>query len=272
MSASRVLRDAADGVLLLTLNRPEKKNAFDDELWLALRDGLRDARESADVAAVLVTGAGGNFSAGQDLGAFRAAESGGGEAGEALRATPFSQCMDALVDFDKPLLAAATGVGVGIGATFLFHCDVVYVGESLRLRLPFVSLGLVPEAASSYLLPQAIGSQRAAELFYTAEWIDARRAVETGIAARAYPDGELLEAALAKAREIARWPVASLQATKRCLLAAHQEGIRRARALEDAGMVERAGSPENIEAIRAFLEKRPPDFAKLRQAGGGGSR
>ena len=136
------------------------------------------------------------------------------------------------------------------------------MGESVRLRLPFVSLGLVPEIASSYLLQANIGRQRAAELFYTSEWIDAARAVEVGIAARAWPDAELLEATLAKAREIAKHPVGALRATKRTLVAAHREGIRAARAAEDAGMRAQAGSPENIEAIRAFLEKREPDWER----------
>jgi len=248
------------GVLLVTLNRPRRKNAFDDPQWDGLAAALREAREDPAVAVMVVTGAGGDFSAGQDLTAF-------GRPGEPRadgKPNGYYGCMEALVGFDKPLLAAAKGVGVGIGATFLFHCDVVYVGESVRLRLPFVQLGLVPEAASSYLLPQAIGSQRAAELFYTAEWIDAVRAVEVGIAARRLPDDTLLEATLAKAREIARWPVSALQATKRTLLATRGDAVRRALAVEDVGMSEQAGSPENREAIQAFLGKREPDFRQFR--------
>jgi enoyl-CoA hydratase/carnithine racemase len=264
---SRVLRDLQDGVLLLTLNRPRRKNAFDDAQWLELRDALDEARSDPEVAVVVATGAGGDFSAGQDLSSFTAAgeRDADGAMGEAgIQAHPFQQCMDALCEFDKPLLAAATGVAVGIGATFLYHCDLVYVGHGLRLRMPFVSLGLVPEAASSYLLQATIGQQRAAELFYTAEWVDAQRAVDVGIAARAFPDDELLPAVLAKAREMARWPVSSLQATKRCLMVAHRAGIQAARAAENAGMVQQAGSPENIEAVMAFLQKREPDFRKLR--------
>jgi enoyl-CoA hydratase/carnithine racemase len=249
------------GVLLVTLNRPRRKNAFDDSLWDGFADLLREAREDPRVAVMLVTGAGGDFSAGQDLSAFGMP----GEPRTDGKPNGYYGCMDALVAFDKPLLAAAQGVGVGIGATLLFHCDVVYVGESVRLRLPFVQLGLVPEAASSYLLQQVIGSQRAAELFYTAEWIDAARAVAVGIAARAFPDAELLDAARSKAREIAKWPVSSLQATKRTLLAAHGDAVRRALEAEDAGMMEQAGSPENQEAIRAFVEKREPDFRQFRK-------
>ncbi|MGI9590871.1 MAG: enoyl-CoA hydratase-related protein [Myxococcota bacterium] len=261
MSEAPVLEELDDdGVLLLTLNRPEKKNAFDDPQWDALRDAFDRARRDERVAVVVVTGAGKDFSAGQDLTAFGKAA----EPREDGKPNGYYACMDALFAFDKPLLAAAKGVGVGIGITFLFACDVVYVGESVRLRLPFVSLGLVPEAASSYLLQTAIGRQRAAELFFSAEWIDAARAVETGIAARAYRDAELLDATLRKAREIARWPVSSLRATKQTLMAPHSKAIRYALAIEDEGMSAQAGSAANIEAITAFIEKRKPDFKKLR--------
>jgi enoyl-CoA hydratase/carnithine racemase len=256
----RVLRQMDGGVLVLTLNRARKKNAFDDPQWDALRDALREAREDDRVAVVVVTGAGGDFSAGVDLGSF----GGGGAPREDGRASGYFGLMEALVAYDKPLVAAVRGVGIGIGATFLFHCDVVYLGTSARLRLPFVSLGLVPEGASSYMLQAVIGSRRAAELFYTAEWIDAARALEVGIATRVLPDETVLETALAKATEIARHPVSALRATKRTLMRVHAAGIRAALEAEDAGMAAQAGSPENIEAVRAFLEKRAPDFAKLR--------
>ncbi|MCS5637430.1 MAG: enoyl-CoA hydratase-related protein [Myxococcota bacterium] len=245
------------GVLRLTLNRPEKKNAFNAALWNGLRGALARAREDPAVGVVVIHGAGNDFSAGQDLTEML---SGGGDG--PAQEHPFFLAMKELYAFDKPLLAAARGVGVGFGATCLFHCDIVYVGESVRLRLPFVSLGLVPEAASSYMLQAVIGYQRAAELFFTAEWIDAQRAVESGIAARVFPDDELLDATLEKAREIARWPVNSLQATKRTLRAPHQDAIWAAEKVEQAGMRAQVGSPENLEAISAFIEKRKPDFRR----------
>jgi enoyl-CoA hydratase/carnithine racemase len=261
MPEAPVLEDYDDGVLLVTLNRPQKKNAFDDPQWDGLRDALNRARGDASVAVVVLAGAGNDFSAGQDLAAF------GGAAEPRADGHPngFYGCVDAVFAFDKPLLAAVKGVAVGGGATLAIACDVVYVGESLRLRLPFVSLGLVPELASSYTLQAAIGRQRAAELFYTAEWVDSERALEIGIAARAFPDAELLPATLEKAKEIAQWPVTSLQATKRCLKVAHAAGIQAARAAEDTGMALQAGSPENREAVTAFLQKRAPDFRQFRK-------
>lgn len=253
-----ILLEVDEGVMRLTLNRPEKKNAFNTALWDGLRQALAQARQDPAVGVVVIHGAGKDFSAGQDLTEML---SGGGD--RPAEEHPFFLTMKELYAFDKPLLAAARGVGVGFGATCLFHCDIVYVGESVRLRLPFVSLGLVPEAASSYMLQAVIGYQRAAELFFSAEWIDAERAVECGIAARAFPDEELLDATLAKAREIARWPTSSLQATKRTLRAPHLDAIWAAEKIEQAGMAAQVGSPANLEAISAFMEKRQPDFRKL---------
>jgi enoyl-CoA hydratase/carnithine racemase len=163
--------------------------------------------------------------------------------------------MEALVAYDKPLLAAANGVGVGIGATLPLHCDAVHVGESARLRFPFSALGLVPEAASSLLLPQIVGPQRAAEIFFTAEWIDAPRAVELGLAARMLPDAELLDAALARAREIAARPVGSLRAIKRLLLATRSDALRQTLDRELASMAQRVGTPENLQALQDFFAK-----------------
>ena len=249
-----VLRALDDGVLTLTLNRPARKNAFSREQWAAFADALNDAREDPRVAVVLLTGAGGNFSSGTDLTEFADADA----------EHPFARCARVVCDFDKPLVGAATGIAVGGGATLLLHCDLLYVGEGLRMRFPFVSLGLVPEFASSYRLQAAIGPRRAAELLFTAEWITAARALETGIATAVLPDADLAAHALAKAREIAVWPVNALAETKRTLLAAHRAGLDAALRVEEQGMKNCVGSPENNEAITAFLEKRPPDFRRFR--------
>ncbi|MCE2391707.1 MAG: enoyl-CoA hydratase/isomerase family protein [Proteobacteria bacterium] len=250
-----------EGVLLLTLDRPERRNAFDDAQWDGLADALNEAREDPRVAVVVLTGTGGDFSSGVDLSSFGR---GRAEPRNDGHATAFHALVAAVFDFDKPLIAAVRGVAVGGGCTLAVACDLVYVGESARLRLPFANLGLVPELASSYTLQAAIGRQRAAEVMFTAEWIDAGRAVELGMAARRLPDDELLEAALAKAREIAQWPVSALRAIKQTLQAAHRAGIEAARRIEDKRMARQAGSPENLEAIRAFVEKRPPDFKQFR--------
>jgi enoyl-CoA hydratase/carnithine racemase len=251
----QLLADNRDGVLVVTLNRPEKKNAINIDMWVALMNIFRSAAEDNSVRCVLLSGAGENFCAGVDLASF--AETAPGEE------HPFEAAARAVVEFDKPVVAAAQGVAIGGGATILFHADIVYVGESLRLRLPFASLGLVPEWGSSYMLQANIGAQRAAELFYTAQWVDANKALDCGIAAAVLPDESLFQHALGKAQEIAQWPVNSLREIKRSLRAHHLPAINAAMAIEQAGMQRQAGSPENIEAITAFMEKRLPDFSKL---------
>ncbi|MBT4511032.1 MAG: enoyl-CoA hydratase [Chloroflexi bacterium] len=218
-----------DGIFTITFNRPEKKNAINNAMWLGLRDAFRQAREDDDVIVIVLTGAGEDFSAGVDFSSFEGSDS---------EPHPFDLCL-----------------------------DEVYVGESVRLRFPFASLGLVTEFAASYLIPLTLGRQNAAELLFTAEWIDARLAVETGIARRAYPDDELLARTMERARAMAQWPPFALREIKRLLKLPHTAGIEAARAAEFEGMRRLAGSPENIEAITAFMEKRKPDFKKLRKQG-----
>jgi enoyl-CoA hydratase/carnithine racemase len=247
-----VLEERDGAVHVLTLNRPRQRNAFNRQMWHELRDALHDAQDDATVRAVIVTGTDGAFSAGQDLGEMSGDEDPG-----------FGAFMDRLCVFDKPLLAAVNGVGVGIGLTLLLHCDVVYIAEGARLRPPFVALGVVPEAASSYLLPATIGWQNAAEVLLTGDWIDARRAVEIGIASRLCTPEELLPAVRAVARRIALQAPQSVRATKRLLMATRQDSIRAAREREDRAFAERIGSAENLEAVMAFFEKRAPDFSKL---------
>jgi enoyl-CoA hydratase/carnithine racemase len=249
-----ILTDNRDGVLVVTLNRPAKKNAINTQMWVGLRDTFRAAATDKDVVCVLLCGAGDNFCSGVDLASFGDMEPG--------QEHPFESAARAVAEFDKPLVAAAQGVSIGGGATVLFHADIVYVGQSLRMRLPFASLGLAPEWASSYMLQANIGAQRAAELFYTAQWIDADKALDCGIAAAVLPDADLFAHALAKAREIAQWPVNSLREIKRTLRMHHLPAIDAAIIAEQAAMQRQAGSPENIEAITAFMEKRAPNFRK----------
>ena len=248
-----ILQECRDGILLLTLNRPEKKNALNNAMWRELQAAFEAAAADPAVSVLVLTGAGKDFCAGVDLADFANAD------GD----HPYAACARVVAAFDKPMIGAARGIAIGGGATILFHADIVYVGESLRMRLPFVNLGLVPEFASSYTLQANIGARRAAELMYTAEWIDAQRALETGIATRILADDQLQGVAMEKAAEIAQWPVTALQETKRCLKATQQAGIQTAFEVEEAGMSKQAGSPENIEAVMAFIEKRKPDFSKL---------
>ena len=253
--SNTVLKELNDGVLLLTLNRPDKKNSFNVEQWTAFAAELDAARVNDDITVVVITGAGTDFSAGQDL----------RDAGIPGALLSYRITERAVADFDKPLVGAAKGVAVGGGATILFHSDILYVGESLRMRLPFNSLGMAPEFASSYMLQQLIGPKKAAELLFTTEWIDADKALDSGIATRKFKDDELLQNAMAKAAEIAQLPLSSLLETKRCLKLAHKAGIEAALKIEMEAMDRLAGGPASMEAMMAFMEKRKPNFRNLKK-------
>jgi enoyl-CoA hydratase/carnithine racemase len=257
MGLETLIVEENEGALLIRLNRPEQRNAFNNRMYDELRDTLGEAQGRRAVRAVVVTGSGKAFSAGQDLAEMASPPAADGAP------HGFGPFMDRVCGFDKPLLAAVNGVGVGIGLTLLLHCDLVFIAEGARLRAPFVPLGVVPEAASSHLLPLLVGFRKAIEVFYSADWIDARRAVELEIANRLCKPEELLPTALEAARLLAHQPPEALRHTKRLLLATREEAVRAARRREDEAFAARIGSPENAEAVRAFFEKRAPDFSKL---------
>jgi enoyl-CoA hydratase/carnithine racemase len=257
-----VLRiDDRGRVRLLTLDRPDQLNAFDDALYDALRDALADASNDDDVAVVVLTGAGKAFTAGQDLAELtdppRYDTAGDNPANHGFR-----PMIKVAATFPKPLVAAVNGLGVGIGCTILAHCDIVLVADTARLRAPFVSLGVVPEAASSRLFPERMGWQAAAELLYTAQWLDADAAVDTGIARRKVAHERLLVEALDLAHRIAAMPITSLVETKKLLLDARGD-LTPLLDREFDQFLSMVGGPANAEAIAAFREKRDPDFSKL---------
>jgi enoyl-CoA hydratase/carnithine racemase len=255
MPRTTVIEELSAGVQVLTLNRPARKNAFNHQMWCDVRDALADAQDSDAVRVVVITGAGDAFTAGQDL-----SEMAGGTL---AHEHGFRSCLDRVCAFDKPLIAAVNGIGVGIGFTLLLHCDYVYIARGARLRAPFVTLGVVPEAGSSYLLPALIGHRQAVDVLFESDFIPAERAVELGIATHLSAPADLVPAALDRARHLARKPLGSLRSTKRLLLAARQDQVAAAREREDAAFLRRVGSPENVEAVTAFFEKRSPDFSHV---------
>jgi enoyl-CoA hydratase/carnithine racemase len=256
MPRTTLIEERTGGVLVVTLDRPEKKNAFDAAMWRDFRDALAEAQDDDAVRTVVVTGAGDAFSAGQDLGAMMGA-------GDATAGDGFATFMDRLCLFDKPLLAAVNGVGVGIGMTLLLHCEYVYIARGARLRAPFVTLGVVPEAGSSYLLPTLLGWRNAIDVLFESDFIPAERAVALGLATRLCEPEALLPETLAHAHRLAAKPLGSLRWTKRLLLATRHDQIAAARRREDEAFVARVGSPENLEAVSAFFAKRPPDFTNV---------
>jgi len=260
---SDLLVEDHDGVRVLTLNRPDALNAFNTHLYDRCAAAFHEASARDDIACVVLTGTGRAFSAGQDLGEMAGIDP--GAAGGADDPGPgFPRFIDTVAAFEKPLLAAVNGLGVGIGLTVLLHCDVVLMAAGARLRAPFVPLGVVPEAAGSLLMPLVMGGQPAAVALYTGDWISADDAVACGLALRVVEPDALLRETLDLADRIARMPVSSLVETKRLVIAGRIDAIRAARTREDTVFARIVGAPANVEALTAFLEKREPDFRQLR--------
>jgi enoyl-CoA hydratase/carnithine racemase len=252
---SEVVVSRAGGVLEARIDRAAKKNALTFAMYTALTEALQQAHADPSVRAALITASGETFCAGNDIADFLKPR-------EDFGAAPPSRYIEALVAFDKPLVAAVQGPAVGIGATMLLHCDLVYVSPTARLRMPFVSLGLVPEAGSSLLLPRRVGDVVAAEMLLLGAWIDAERARELRLVNAIVPSSELAPFARARAEELAASPPGALRMT-RALLRGDSEALRARIQKEAAAFAESLRSPEAKEAFNAFLERRPPDFTKL---------
>ena len=251
-----LLVDFDAGVLTITFNRPAKKNAFSVAMYAGMGRAFAQARERGDVRVILLRGSEGTFTAGNDLMDFMKNPPAGPE-------SSVSQFLAHLAGCEKPIVAAVQGVAIGIGVTMLLHCDIVIAGDSARLRMPFVNLGLCPEAASSYLLPRMMGHQRAAELLFLGEEFSASHAREYGLINHVLPD----DAVLAHAREIANTlatkPPAALRASKALLRRPYRTQIYEAFAAEYEAFAKGLTSPEAAEAFQAFFAKRPPDFSKF---------
>ncbi|MBV8928723.1 MAG: enoyl-CoA hydratase/isomerase family protein [Mycobacteriaceae bacterium] len=236
-------------VRTLTLDRPEALNAFNEALYDATARALLEAADDADVAVVLITGAGRAFSAGQDLTEMQARitdpDFAPGEHG-------FVGLISALSSFPKPLICAVNGVGLGIGATILGYADLAFMSSTARLKCPFTSLGVAPEAASSYLLPQLIGRQNAAWLLMSSEWVDAAEALRMGLVWKVCEPADLLPQARRHAEVLASRPIPSLVAVKRSIAAPALPEIDAALARENGYFAELMGAAVNAAALAEF--------------------
>jgi enoyl-CoA hydratase/carnithine racemase len=254
--SEHVKSEVADGVMTLTFQRPEKKNALSGAMYDALSNAVRQAEIDASVRVVLFQGEGDSFTAGNDLADFarRAGD-------ETSVESPAHRFIETISKASKPLVAAVQGNAVGIGTTMLLHCDLVYLADNARLITPFVNLALVPEAASSWLLPSRIGHARAYAMFALGEPMEAAAALACGLANAVVPEGELRKKARDAAVALSKRPGGSLSQTKR-LMRDHQR-IAAQIAEETQLFKERLKTAEAREAFAAFAERRPPNFAKL---------
>lgn len=246
----------ADGLCTLRFNRPARRNAITAAMYAALADALEVAAGDGAVRAVLITGNEAAFTAGNDLGDFLERPPEGDDA-------PVFRFLRAIAGFPKPVVASVCGPAVGIGTTLLLHCDLVYAGENASLSLPFVNLGLCPEAASSLLLPAIAGHTRAAEKLLLGEPFGAEEARELGIVNRVLPSTEVEAFARAQAAKLAAKPLSSLVATKALMRQPSAMEVRDAMLREGEVFGRMLREPAAREAFSAFMEKRKPDFSRI---------
>jgi enoyl-CoA hydratase/carnithine racemase len=242
-------------VLLIRIHRPEKKNALTRAMYSSLAEAIENAETNPAIRAITITGIHDVFTSGNDLNDFLEARSTGIE-------NPVMRFLAAIANARKPLIAGVNGLAVGIGVTLLLHCDLVYAAEGAIFQLPFVNLGVVPEAASSLLLPRIMGHHRAAELLFFGDRFDSRTAQELRLV-NAVHRRDLLDAVVAeKAGALAAKPPQALRLTKELLKgAAYRSQVAATMEEERVHFERQLGSPEAREAMNAFLEKRPPDFS-----------
>jgi len=258
MTASEelILTDLSDRVLTIRINRPAKKNALTLAMYAGLTAALNRASADDEVRAVLITGSPVCFTAGNDLMDFL-------NTPPTSPDSPVVQFLPTLRAFAKPLVAAVCGVAIGIGTTLLLHCDLAYAGTNARFHLPFVDLGLVPEAGSSLLLPQMLGQRRAADLLMLAESFNAEQAKEMGFVNGIFAPEEVEAMARSKALLLAAKAPTALRETKRLMKAAQAELIAKMMDAELAVFAAQLQGPEAAEALQAFFEKRKPDFSQM---------
>ena len=253
---SDILTHHEAGVTTLTFNRPDKKNSITAAMYAALADALAAAEADPAVRVVVFQGNETTFSAGNDIGDFL-------NNPPATEDSPVFRFLRGIAQFPKPVIAAVCGPAVGIGTTLLFHCDLVYAGDNAAFSMPFVNLGLVPEAASSLLAPQMFGYHRAAEALMLGEPFMAEAALEVGLVNRVVPPTECNAIAQGQARKLAAKPMSALVETKRLLKMAQQPAVLERIDAESVSFGQAMRSPAAKEAFSAFMEKRKPDFSQL---------
>jgi enoyl-CoA hydratase/carnithine racemase len=245
-----------NGVAVIEIARPEKKNALTQAMYTAMAEALAAAEADATIRAVLITGQPGIFTSGNDLEDFMMRPPQGED-------SPVLQFMHALADCAKPVVAAVTGGAIGIGTTMLLHCDLVYVSDEARLAMPFVGLGLVPEYASSLLITQRVGRAKATELLLLGEPFNGEAAVEMGIANAVLPAAEVVNHARRMAERFNALPPGAVRESKALMRRAQKSLVDETIRTEAEVFGQRLRSPEAMEAFQAFFQKRKPDFSKF---------
>lgn len=251
-----IVTSKENGILTIEFNRLEKKNAITAAMYQTMADALKDAESDSAIRVILFTGKPQIFSAGNDLDDFMKNRPTGFD-------SPVFQFLWHISHASKPLVAAVAGAAVGIGTTLLIHCDLVYAADNARFSMPFTQLGLCPEAASSLILPQIAGYQRAAEKLLLGEAFSADEANAMGLVNKVLPEEELLAFAQAQAAKLAALPAASIRITKRLMKGGQTAAVEAQMKQEVEHFGAMLAAPEAAEAFTAFFEKRKPDFSKF---------
>ena len=247
---------SGDGILRIGINRPEKRNAINRQMYSDMAEALAHAEHDAAIRVILIHGSADCFTSGNDLRDFAQNPPTGKD-------SPVFQFLAAISQASKPLVAAVNGPAIGIGTTMLLHCDLVYAGENAQFQTPFVNLGLCPEAASSLLLPQLAGYQRAAEMLLLGQPFGATKAYEAGLVNDIFPGNKVFQHALAQVQLLAKQPPAAVRLAKQLMKKNSAAAVPTVMAEEGRHFIERLSSPEAAEALGAFFEGRAADFSQF---------
>ena len=251
-----------DSILKIGFNRPDKKNALNSEMYYAVRDALVSASEDSSVRVIVLYGEGGDFTSGNDVKDFLAfattkiSEENGSE-------FPAKEFLDVLIPYNKPVIAAVDGVAVGIGATLTQHCDLVYASKEAKFHMPFVNLGLNPEAGTSFVLPKLVGYHNAAEILLSGDMFTSQRAHEMGFINGVVEQSELMDFVMNKAKNISELAPTPVRLAKQMMKEHFVDQLIEVNQAEFNSFVNRMRSPEALEAMQAFMQKRKPDFSQF---------
>lgn len=258
-TSENILVHKEAGVLTLTMNRPEKKNALTQDMYAALADNVVAAQSDPETKVVLITGTGDSFTAGNDLADFAGSDDGPKGDNEL---PPVGRYLQAILNAEKPIIAAVNGLAVGVGVTMLLHCDLVYASPNATFQTPFVNLGLVPEAGSSLLLPKLIGTQKANDMFLLGTKVSAEDAEKMGLVCSIFDDGALIDEVTDRAKALAAKAPNAVILTKQLVRKDH-DVVAQQMADESVHFSAQLKTAEFAEAALAFAERRAPDFSKL---------
>jgi len=254
--------NSEDSILKIGFNRPDKKNALNSEMYYAVRDALVSASEDSSIRVIVLYGEGGDFTSGNDVKDFFTFATTKISDGNDIQ-FPAKEFLDVLIPFKKPIIAAVDGAAVGIGATLTQHCDLVYASTEAKFLMPFVNLGLNPEAATSFVLPKLVGYHNAADILLSGNIFTSERAYEMGFVNDVVEQSELMDVVLNKAKSISELAPTPVRLAKQMMKEHFVDQLIEVNQKEFDSFIERMKSPEALEAMQAFMQKREPDFSQF---------